>query len=147
MHRNNKNSSYKFLAIAIAVMATLLLPIDSFAQTKAEVDDFFERMTQKMNSNKKSYDTELNQLINANYDRRRTELTMKLNTTILAKTGRNALTNDEKILTKTELTNAACKTFGPFMRVHNLKVMYEYFDIRTNKEVFNVAVSKRDCRE
>lgn len=146
MSKKEKNNTFKSLARTLAVITILLLSIQSNAQTKSEVDDFFDRTVMQLNAQKKNFDNELNQLINASYDRKLTELTMKFRSVVLEKTGRNSLTEDQKIMTKTELTNTACNAFGAFMRVHNLRVMYVYFDARTNKEIFKVGVTKRDCK-
>ncbi|MCD8523944.1 MAG: hypothetical protein LRY72_17025 [Saccharospirillaceae bacterium] len=113
------------------------------AQSKADVDSFFEKMASQMTAEREKHSNDIVQLIEVQYDPNRTELSSTYFTDSLAS---NTSDREERIvLAKTFLTSSAC-SLAPFMRVHNLRVIYTYYDRASRREVLNHVVTKRDCK-
>lgn len=135
-------SSLTRILLCMCVFASTV-PLAS-AQSKSDVDRFFEKMASQMTAERAKHSNDMVQLIEVQYDQKRTEFRSTYFTESLAA---NVADREERIvLAKTLLTNSACE-LAPFMRVHNLKVIYIYYDRTSRREVLNHVVTKRDCKK
>jgi hypothetical protein len=139
MKKISKHSALLVFFMLIASISTTV-----FSQSRAEVDAFFEKTARDGTVNRSKYSDKDTQVIKLEYDKNRTELKFFYETSAIQDGAR--LDEDRIVIAKTYLRDAGCKSYGAFMRIHDLKVTHTYFSKSTGRELFNFVVTKRDCK-
>jgi hypothetical protein len=138
-----KSAIVKILLLTTACIASAHQAV--FAQSKAEVDSFFERMAQKLTSERLTHSNPVIELWSVAYDKSKTELSYFYRVNLSNRIGGGSINKDDILVTRVQLTSTACNSLGPFMRLHNLKVIHHYVDKADNKTIAFIPISKKDC--